>query len=61
MTAVFDTNVFVSAAIAQTGAARRCFVLLARRKFQLAVTRDILTEYEAAAEDLAPVLENIMA
>src|ERR1035441_6662587 len=53
MTAVFDTNVFVSAAIAQTGAARRCFVLLARRKFQLAVTRDILTEYEAAAEDLA--------
>lgn len=53
MTVVFDTNVFVSAAISQTGSARRCFVLLARRKFQLAVTKQILLEYETAAEDFA--------
>jgi uncharacterized protein len=52
MTVVFDTNVFVSAAISQTGLARRCFVLLARRRFQLAVTREILDEYETVAEAL---------
>jgi putative PIN family toxin of toxin-antitoxin system len=52
MTVVFDTNVFVSAAISQTGLARRCFVLLARRRFQLAVTTEILAEYETAAEEL---------
>jgi putative PIN family toxin of toxin-antitoxin system len=52
MTVVFDTNVFVSAAISQNGLARRCFVLLARRRFQLAVTREILAEYETAAEEL---------
>jgi putative PIN family toxin of toxin-antitoxin system len=52
MTVVFDTNVFVSAAISHAGPSRRCFALLARRKFQLAVTAEILTEYEAAAEDL---------
>lgn len=50
MTVVFDTNVFVSAALSQTGLARRCFVLLARRKFQLAVTADILHEYERTAD-----------
>jgi putative PIN family toxin of toxin-antitoxin system len=48
MTVVFDTNVFVSAAIAQTGVARRCFVLLAQRKFQLGVTKEVLAEYELA-------------
>ncbi|HAO79784.1 MAG TPA: putative toxin-antitoxin system toxin component, PIN family [Verrucomicrobia subdivision 3 bacterium] len=53
MTVVFDTNVFVSAAIAQTGSARRCFVLLAQRRFQLAVTKHIFMEYETAAEELA--------
>ena len=52
MTVVFDTNVFVSAAIAQTGVARRCFALLARRKFQLAVTQEILAEYESAAREV---------
>jgi putative PIN family toxin of toxin-antitoxin system len=52
MTVVFDTNVFVSAAIAQTGTSRRCFVLLARRKFRLAVTEEILTEYRTSAEML---------
>ena len=52
MTVVFDTNVFVSAAIAQTGVAWRCFALLAQRKFQLAVTREILAEYESAASDV---------
>jgi uncharacterized protein len=53
MTVVFDTNVFVSAAISKIGSARRCFVLLAQRRFQLAVTKQILTEYETAAEELA--------
>jgi len=53
MTVVFDTNVFVSAAISQNGAARHCFVLVARRKCQLAVTREILTEYETVVDELA--------
>lgn len=52
MTVVFDTNVFVSAAISKIGSSRRCFVLLARRRFQLAVTKQILMEYETAAEEL---------
>lgn len=53
MTVVFDTNVFVSAAVSPAGAARRCFFLLARRRFQLAVTGEILDEYEIAAERLS--------
>lgn len=53
MTVVFDTNVFVSAAASLAGISRRCFTLLARRRFQLAVTREILIEYETAARELA--------
>ena len=53
MTVVFDTNVFVSAAASAAGSSRRCFSLLARRRFQLAVTGEILAEYEAAAARLA--------
>jgi putative PIN family toxin of toxin-antitoxin system len=53
MTVVFDTNVFVSAAASHTGSSRRCFSLLARRRFQLAVTAEILVEYETAALRLA--------
>ncbi len=53
MTVVFDTSVFVSATASLTGSSRRCFSLLARRRFQLAVTREILVEYEAAADGLA--------
>ncbi len=53
MTAVFDTNVFISAAASPAGSSRRCFVLLARRRFQLAVTREVLTEYETVAERLS--------
>jgi putative PIN family toxin of toxin-antitoxin system len=53
MTVVFDTNVFVSAAASRSGSSRRCFSLLARRRFQLAVTKEILHEYEIAAEGLA--------
>jgi putative PIN family toxin of toxin-antitoxin system len=53
MTVVFDTNVFVSAAASFTGSSRRCFSLLAKRRFQLAVTKDILAEYETAAERLS--------
>ena len=52
MIVVFDTNVFVSAAISH-GSARRCFVLLAKRKIQMAVTGEILAEYEMAAEELS--------
>jgi putative PIN family toxin of toxin-antitoxin system len=50
MTVVLDTNVFVSAAIARTGASWQCFILLAKRQFHLAVTEEILTEYETVAE-----------
>jgi putative PIN family toxin of toxin-antitoxin system len=53
MTVVFDTSVFVSAVGSPTGSSRRCFVLLARRRFQLAVTKEILMEYEAVAERLS--------
>lgn len=53
MTVVFDTNVFVSAAVSQTGLSRRCFALLARRRFQLAVSQEIFDEYEYAAAALA--------
>jgi putative PIN family toxin of toxin-antitoxin system len=52
MTVVFDTNVFVSAAIYHGGTARRCFVLLAKRKFRLAATDEILAEYRTAVEAL---------
>jgi predicted nucleic acid-binding protein len=50
MRVVIDTNVFVSAAATRIGASWQCFVLLAQRRFQMAVTRDILTEYETTAE-----------
>jgi putative PIN family toxin of toxin-antitoxin system len=50
MTVVFDTNVFVSAAASRKGSSWQCFVLLARREFQLAVTKEILDEYETIAE-----------
>jgi putative PIN family toxin of toxin-antitoxin system len=53
MTAVFETNVFVSAAGSRTGVSWQCFVLLARRRLQLAVTEEILTEYETIAERLS--------
>lgn len=53
MTVVFDTNVFVSAAVSLTGSSRRCFALFARRRFRLAVTAEILAEYETAAERLS--------
>jgi putative PIN family toxin of toxin-antitoxin system len=53
MIVVIDTNVFISAAGSRTGLSWQCFVLLARRRFQLAVTKEILTEYELVAERLA--------
>jgi putative PIN family toxin of toxin-antitoxin system len=53
MIAVIDTNVFISAAGKRAGISWQCFVLFARRRFQLAVTKDVLTEYETVAERLA--------
>ena len=53
MTVVFDTNVFISAVVAPGGSSRRCFTLLARRRFRAAVTSEILIEYETVAERLA--------
>jgi putative PIN family toxin of toxin-antitoxin system len=53
MTVVIDTNVFVSASASLTGSARSCFFLLARRRFRLVVTREILAEYETTAERLS--------
>jgi putative PIN family toxin of toxin-antitoxin system len=46
---VVDTNVVVSAAFWPRSEDRRCFVLLARRKCRLAVTKAILDEYRALA------------
>jgi uncharacterized protein len=46
---VVDTNVVVSAAFWPGSEDRRCFVLLARRKWRLAVTEVILEEYRSVA------------
>jgi putative PIN family toxin of toxin-antitoxin system len=53
MIVVVDTNVFISAAGSRAGFSWRCFVLLAERRFQLAVTKEILTEFETVAERLS--------
>jgi putative PIN family toxin of toxin-antitoxin system len=45
MIAVFDTGVIVSAIFWHTSTARRCLVALARRRFRLALTNEILNEY----------------
>ena len=50
---VIDTNVFVSAAGSRANISWRCFVLLAQRHFQLAVTKEILEEYEDTAKRLS--------
>src|SRR5580704_6766501 len=53
MIVVIDTNVFISALGSRAGDAWRCLVLLARRKFQCAVTAQMLLEYETTAGRLA--------
>ncbi len=53
MIVVIDTNVFISAAGLRSGISSRCFVLLVQRRFQLAITREILSEYEWTAERLS--------
>jgi len=45
MIAVFDTNVTVSAIFWHNSAARRCLAGLARRKFKLAATAEIASDY----------------
>jgi len=45
MIAVFDTNIIASAIFWHTSTARLCLVGLARRRFKLAATDDILQEY----------------
>jgi putative PIN family toxin of toxin-antitoxin system len=53
MIVVFDTNIFISAAGSRAGSSWRCFVLLAARQFQLAVTADVLKEFELVADRLS--------
>jgi putative PIN family toxin of toxin-antitoxin system len=53
MFVVIDTNVFISAAGSRGGFSWRSFVLLAERRFQLAITGEILTEFETTAGRLA--------
>ena len=48
MTVVFDTNVVISA-IFWNGTSRQCLFMWALRRFQLAVTSEILDEYAAVA------------
>lgn len=45
MIAVFDTSVVASAVFWHASTARRCLVALARRRFRLAVTDEIVNEY----------------
>ncbi len=49
MNLVVDTNVLVSVAFWPKSEDRRCFVLLARRKYRLVVTEAILMEYRTVA------------
>jgi putative PIN family toxin of toxin-antitoxin system len=53
MIVVLDTNIFVSAAGSRASFSWQCFVLLAQRRFQLAVSKEILEEYEYIAERLS--------
>jgi len=53
MIVVFDTNIFISAAGSRAVSSWRCFVLLADKRFQLAVTANILNEFELVAERLS--------
>src|SRR5271169_3551052 len=52
MIVVIDTNVFISAAGSRASSSWKCFVLLAERQFQVAVTGTILAEFESVAERL---------
>lgn len=49
MIVVVDTNVVVSAAFWPKSEDRRCFSLLARRRFRIAITQVVLEEYRALA------------
>jgi putative PIN family toxin of toxin-antitoxin system len=51
MTIVFDTNCVVSAIFWPHSTARRTLGGLARRQYQLAVTREVFAEYEAVAAE----------
>jgi putative PIN family toxin of toxin-antitoxin system len=53
MIVVIDTNVFISAAGSRHGFSWQSFVLLAKRRFQLTVTKEILAEYEHTAQLLS--------
>lgn len=53
MMVVMDTNVFISAVGSRRGNAWRCFILFARRRFRLAVTDQVLREYETIASRMA--------
>ena len=52
MNVVADTNVVISA-IFWPGESRQCFVLWAKRRFQLATTRPLLDEYREVAGRMA--------
>ncbi len=55
MTAVvLDTNAVVSAIFWPSSTARRCLAGLARRQYGIAVSHDVVTEYEAVAAELQP-------
>jgi|SRR5579884_4562383 len=50
---VIDTNVFISAVGLRSGVSWEVFVLLAKRRFRLAVTAEILSEYSSVAKRMA--------
>lgn len=52
MTVVIDTNVFL-AAVFWKGVGRKCWALYAGRHYPIAVTPDILREYQSKAQALA--------
>jgi predicted nucleic acid-binding protein len=51
---VLDTNTVVSAIFWPGSTARRCLAGLARRRYGIAVSRELFAEYEAVATELQP-------
>jgi uncharacterized protein len=54
ITVVFDTNAVVSAVFWPNSTARRCLAGLARRRYGIAVSRDVFDEYEDVAAQFQP-------
>jgi putative PIN family toxin of toxin-antitoxin system len=54
ITVVLDTNAVISAIFWPGSTARRCLAGLARRQYDIAVSRDVFDEYETVVAHLQP-------